>query len=125
MKKDEFEKLLGDEISSIEEKLENKLYGDKVMKKLRNAFTIGVADRFGFFFNEISLVIDENGWAAIKARNSAAHGGMTRSDEEQRQMIQYTSTYEKIIHEILLRLLGYSGATKTAQLLVVKTSDLV
>lgn len=110
MNKNKFDELLYDELSSIEVKLENKEFGDELMKRLRNAYQMGVRDRFRFFFDEISLVIDENEWAAIDARNSVAHGRITRSEEKRRQMIQHTSTYEKIIHEILLRLIGYSGA---------------
>ena len=98
-------------LSSIEVKLENKEFGDKLMNKLRNAYQMGVMDRFRFFFKELPLDIDKNGWAAINERHSVAHGRISRSEEKRGQMIEHTSAYEKIIHEILLRLIGYSGAT--------------
>ena len=110
MAKDKFEELLGDEMSSIEIKIESEPYGDRLMNRLHNANQIGVMDRFRFFFDEINLRIDENEWKAIEARNGVAHGRIASKQKEWEQMIQHTSTYETLIHKILPILLGYSGS---------------
>lgn len=109
MDKDKFEELLHDTMVIIERKLESEKYGDKVMKRLHDAYRMGVMDRFKIFFEEINLVVDENEWEAIKARHSPAHGRISSSPEEWKRVIQYTGTYETLIHKIMLKLLEYSG----------------
>jgi hypothetical protein len=110
LEKDKFEELLGDEMNNIKIKIESELYGDRLMHRLHNANQMGVMDQFRFFFNEIDLHIAENEWNAINARHAVAHGRIASKQKEWEQMIQHTSTYETLIHKILLRLLGYSGS---------------
>ena len=125
MEKDKFEELLGDEMNNLEIKLESEPYGDRLMNRLHNANQIGVMDQFRFFFNEIDLHIDENEWNAINARHAVAHGRIASKQKEWEQMIQHTSTYETLIHKILLRLLGYSGSYIDRSVLGWKDKQLV
>ena len=110
MEKDKFEELLGGEMNDIKIKIESEPYGDRLMNRLHNANQMGVMDQFRFFFNEIDLPIAENEWNAINARHAVAHGRIASKQKEWEQMIQHTSTYETLIHKIILRLLGYSGS---------------
>lgn len=110
MREFDFEDLLRDDINSIQKKLEGKTYGDEVMNKIKRAYNLGTGDRFRFFFNEIKLVVNDNEWEAIEARHPPAHGRISISPEEWRRVIQYTHTYETLIHKIMLKLLGYSGS---------------
>ncbi|MCD6513295.1 MAG: hypothetical protein J7L07_00050 [Candidatus Odinarchaeota archaeon] len=110
MDKDEFERLLHEEIEAIQGKLEDKLYGDRVVNRIRDAYRMSVTDRFRFFFEEIDLVVDENEWKAIKARHAIAHGQIGNGKMEWRRLIQHSQTYETLIHKILLKVLGYSGS---------------
>jgi len=108
MDKNEFDKLLRDEMCILEKKLKPEEHGDKVMKNLQNAFQMGVTDRFRLFFDKIGLHIEENEWNAINARHDIAHGRITGKQKEGEEIIQHTDTYTTLIHKILLRLLGYS-----------------
>jgi hypothetical protein len=110
MDKNEFDKLLRDEMSIIEKKLKHEKHGDKVMKNLQNAFQMGVTDRFRLFFDKIVLHIEENEWNAINARHGIAHGRITDKQKEGEELIQHTDAYKTLIHKILLRLLEYSGS---------------
>jgi len=125
MDKEKFDKLLCDEMSIIEKKLESEPHVDEVMNRLQDAFRMGVMDSFRFFFNEINLVINETEWKAINARHAVAHGRIASNQGEWDQMIQYTNTYETLIHKILLRLLGYSGSYIDRSVIGCKDKQLV
>jgi hypothetical protein len=87
--------------------IETRPYAYKIMNNLQNAYKMGVMDQFRFFFDKIDLVLDDDEWNAIKARNGVAHGRFTSEDGE--RMFQHGLAYTTIIHKILLRLLDYSG----------------
>jgi hypothetical protein len=100
-------------------------YAYNIMNKLQDVHKIGVMDQFRFFFNEIDLYIDENEWGAINARHAIAHGRIASKQEEWDQAIQHTSTYETLIHKIMLRLLGYSGSYRDRSVLGWEDKQLV
>jgi hypothetical protein len=91
--------------------IESRPYSYKIVNNLQNAYKMGVMDQFKFFFDKIDLVLDDDEWGAIKARNRVAHGRfiIPRNSEESECMFQHGLVYRTILHKILLRLMGYSG----------------
>jgi len=108
MEKAHFDSLLRDEMTAIKEKLEAEMYRDKVIKRLQDAYQMGVTDRFQFFFEEIVLAVNGNEWEAINARHDIAHGRLATKDKAW-EMVQNTNAYETLLNKIILKLLGYSG----------------
>lgn len=91
--------------------IETKPYSHKIVNNVQNTYKMGVMDQFRFFFDKIDLVLDDDEWDAIKARNEVAHGRFIISPnlEKSRRMHQHGLAYMMVIHKILLRLIGYSG----------------
>ncbi len=107
--KDKFENLLHEEIGAIKSKLKSKQYGDNITNRIQNAYCMGVADRFLFFFKEIALDVSKKEQDAIDARHAIAHGRMPNKKSEWKRLIRQSQTYETLFHKIVLKLLGYSG----------------
>ncbi|MBX4258842.1 hypothetical protein KTC96_14255 [Clostridium estertheticum] len=105
MPKSKFDNLLGKDFDEIEEKLKNVEYGDRIVRRMRNTFQLGVNERLQFFFDEIGLKIGEVEKKAIRARNSMAHSRL--SEEKEREMIYLSNAYRTLFNRILLKILDY------------------
>jgi hypothetical protein len=110
MPKKEFTELLADELAAVEAKLLGVEYGDRMSRRIRNAFNMGVNESLEFFFEEIGLPVGEVEWAAIAARNPMAHGSSELFDASKYdEMLHATFAYRTLFNRIILKLLDYSG----------------
>jgi hypothetical protein len=105
----EWVNLIKDEIKSIEKKLGERLYRNRITNKIKNAFRMGFNERFDIFFDEIGLTIGQSEREALKSRNRMTHATFGASDAEIVEMIKMSSTYRTLFHRVLLKLLGYDG----------------
>jgi len=105
------DELLEDEFEAIEAKLEGVEYGDRILRRMCNAFQMGVNERFDFFFEEIGLPVGERERKAIRARNRIAHGSPGLLDEHAYQkMVNDKLSYQTLFNRILLKIMGYDGS---------------
>ena len=109
MEKQEFERILGEELSKIEEKLTSKEFGAPIVNKMKSSYQMSVRDRFTYFFKEIGLKIGDIENKAIKARNPSAHGSAKWDDESFEKMILDTRAYQTLFNRVILKLLDYEG----------------
>lgn len=110
MKKEEFESLLKEEIEAIKRRLEKEPHKDKIIAKILKAYDLGIMERYRIFFEEINLPIDTYEWEAINERHKFVHGHIIFDEANWKRVIQHTNTFETLLHKVLLKLLGYSGA---------------
>ncbi|MBS5934152.1 MAG: hypothetical protein KIC94_14925 [Clostridiales bacterium] len=106
--KKKYEELLISEFNSIEEKLKESTYQQRMLNKIKNAYNMGANERLDFFFSEIDLPIGEIERNALSGRNSMAHGDIM-SDQEIEKKLQLTRAFQTLFHRILLKILGYDG----------------
>lgn len=110
MPKKEFDALLEDELAAIEEKLGGVEYGDRMTRRIRNAFNLGSSESIEFFLEELGLPIGPNERSALKARNPMAHGSSASLDESRHQeMVNNTLSFRTLFNRVLLKLLNYDG----------------
>lgn len=107
--KREFDKLIEDGMRIIVSKLQGQKYGDRIIRKISDAYRMTQNEQLAFFFEEIGLNIAEVENEALKGRNVMAHGSSGRSDEELWYLIYLTRSYQTLFHRILLKILGYTG----------------
>lgn len=109
---DEYADLFREEIEAIKGKLESikdKPHVNGILKKIMDANTIGIMERYRIFYEKISLLIDGNEWEAIKERHKFVHGHILFDEADWKRVIQHVDTLETLLHKTLLKLLGYSG----------------
>jgi hypothetical protein len=107
--KKKFDELLNDSFEAIEQKLEGQEYADRILRRMKNSFNMGVNESLDFFFEEIKLPIGEIERKAIKARNSIIHDKQDSSDEEIQNIIFFSRVYRTLFHRVFLKLLSYDG----------------
>ncbi|AAM05982.1 hypothetical protein [Methanosarcina acetivorans] len=107
MEKQEFERLLSEELSKIEEILMSKEFGVAIANKMKNSNQMSVSDRFTYFFKEIDLKVGDIENKAIKARNPSAHGSAKWNDESFEKMNINAQAYKTLLNRVILKLLDY------------------
>jgi len=111
MPKEEFDDLLGDELATIEEKLGEVEYGDRMARRMRGAFDFGSNESLELFFGELGLPIGPTERSALRARNPMAHGSTALLDESRYQeIIDATLSYRALFNRVLLKILDHDGA---------------
>lgn len=105
--KKKFDELLNDNFEAIEQKLEGQEYADRILRRMKGSFNMGVNESLDFFFEEIQLPIGEIERKAIKARNSMAHDKQGAFNEQIEDIIFYSKVYKTLFHRVFLKLLSY------------------
>jgi hypothetical protein len=106
---DEFEQLTEEPFLEVERRLGGLKYADRMMRRMRWAFQMGVNERFETFFEELGLALGPTEQLALKRRNRCAHGGPV-DPNQLREHIRLARTYQTLVHRVLLRVLGYTGS---------------
>jgi hypothetical protein len=106
----EFQKLIEDELKSINEKLSGHLFKEKVLNKIRSASQRGSNEKVEMMFEIIDLKVGEVERKAMKARNKMAHSSFGKIDRDEAiSLIRTTRAYETLFHRVFLKILGYKG----------------
>lgn len=108
MPKTQFESLLVDDFSSIETRLGGRQYADRILRRIRGAFQMGVNERFEIFFAELELPCGAVETEAIRARNDFAHPGGKRANDDQKQ-VKLGRAYMTLLNRVILKVLGHKG----------------
>ncbi|WP_422448968.1 hypothetical protein [Thermoanaerobacterium sp. DL9XJH110] len=108
LSKKEFDELIEDGMKIIVTKLQRQKYGDRMIRKISDAYKMTQNEQLAFFFEEIGLNIGEVENEALKGRNIMAHGSSSQSDEEISYLIYLTRSYQTLFHRIFLKILGYT-----------------
>lgn len=115
-----FSKLIKDEISSVEKKIDANLNDDyskdekaaikeSILRKIKGASQRGSNEILKMMFEIINLPIGKIELKAINARNKMAHSSLGAiSDEEIQETIRLTRAYETLFNRILLKILSYN-----------------
>jgi hypothetical protein len=82
-------------------------YGDRIVRRVNGANTMGVNERFEVFLEELGLPIDKGERAVIQARNITAHGG--RSSRPPQDSLWVAAGYRTLLNRAILKALGYAG----------------
>lgn len=105
---DVFDQLTREPFVEVEKRLGGFEYADRMMRRMRWAFQMGVNERFEAFFEELGLTLGQTEQLALKRRNRCAHGGPVNPNQL-REHIRLARTYQALVHRVLLRVLGYTG----------------
>ena len=76
---------------------------------MKSANRMGGNEEVEQFFTEIGLELGSSEKEARRARNSPAHGGAIRSDEDMLKWTRYQAACKVLFQRTLLQLLGYQG----------------
>lgn len=109
MAKKDFDRLLANDFAAVEERLMGVEFADRMLRKMKNAYQTSLREGTEWFFDEIELPLGEKERAAMKARNSPAHGGGRGSSEEIDELIRHTAAYRTVFARTILKILGYAG----------------
>lgn len=105
---DEFDQLTREPFVEVEKRLGGFEHADRMMRRMRWAFQMGVNERFEAFFEELGLTLGQTEQLALKRRNRCAHGGPVNPNQL-REHIRLARTYQALVHRVLLRVLGHTG----------------
>jgi len=108
MKKKEYDRLFEDEFLSMESKLNDHIYKDKILNNIKTSFNMGAGKKFYQFLDEIDIEIGDLESDAIESRNPMIHDSIEISGNEE-EVIRSSFAYRTMFHRILLKILGYSG----------------
>lgn len=110
LSEEKFSGLIGNELNTIEEKLNSVIDRDVIIRKIKSAYRRGSNEKMELFFSLLELQRSSVEKKALQQRNSMAHGG---SDAETmakvKKLILHTRAYETLFHRVFLRILGYTG----------------
>ncbi len=113
MSQGDYEKLIVEELSSLNEKFSNVPDGAKMLNKIRGAFQKGSNEKLNRFFEILEIPIEKREKEAIKLRNKMTHSRRDYSVEETKHDdVISTRVYQALFNRILLKLLGYQGYYK-------------
>lgn len=104
--KKEYESLLGAEFGNIEKKLNENVYKERIINRIKNSYNMGANERLKFFFLEIGLPTGENEIKLIKERNAMVHGDSINS-ETIIKAINVSQSFQTLFNRIILKILGY------------------
>ena len=101
--------LIADELMIIEKKLANIPEQKKILNKIKKANERSANEKIDFFFKAIDLPLSDTEKAALRARNSMAHGSAdAKTIEKGKELILKTTAYETLFNRTILRILGYN-----------------
>jgi len=106
----EFEAVTAEPFCQVEHALSEKAYADRILRRLKQANSIGPNERFERFFDEIELPIGEVEEYAISVRNRFVHGAGAVPTEKTHHLVYALRSYQTLFHRILLKLIGFQGS---------------
>lgn len=106
LSKDEFLALFFDELALIKEKGASIKYGDRIYRKISNAFNMSGNERLEQFFSEICLKIGSDEYKAIQSRNTLMHSYYEHDSEKIQKILHHSNVYLSLFHRIILKLLN-------------------
>lgn len=109
MAREDFEKLLGDLLAAMTERLEEYSAPRAITNRLHGAYQMGANEQVRAFFDELGLAVGVREEEAMRARNLPAHGGLTEATNLD-DFRRHTHAYRSLFDRTLLKLLGYTGA---------------
>ena len=106
-----FQEMIGEELTTIDTKLDNHPDKDKIMNKIRGASQRGANEKLEMMFEILKFKVDKIERKALKARNKMAHSSLGEiSMDETKKLIKLTRAYETLFHRVFLKLLNYNGS---------------
>lgn len=105
----EFNAVTTEPFCQVERALSGVAHADRILRRLKQANSIGSNEKFERFFEEIELPIGEVEKYAISVRNRFVHGAGAVPTEKVHNLVYTLRSYQSMFHRILLRLIGYQG----------------
>lgn len=110
MKKEQFNQLFADELTSFEKKLNGMDFSDILLHKVRGANEMGVGERRNQFLNEIKLELGDIEKEAIKYRNVMIHNALDLKKIDLEKVIMITNANRASFNRVFLKMLDYDGS---------------
>jgi len=110
MPKDDFDRLLEDELTAISTKVTRVPFGDRMVRKIKRAYETSGNERLRWFFDEIGLPIGPAEESALRARNQAVHPTRAHTAEEIVGFIRTAHVYRTLMVRAILKLLSWKGS---------------
>jgi len=108
--KEEFSRLIEEELANVASKLGDNPYKDRLLGKMRSVNNRGSGEKIESFFQELGLDIGTLERKAISTRNKMIHSAITTNGQEQlEELIRLSFAYRTLFHRVILRILDYSG----------------
>jgi len=104
----QYNEIAGGLIEQIEAALKQHSAPDAIARKVRGAYRMGGNEQLDAFFEEIGLRVGDVERAAIRARNTPAHGGIS-AGADQRKFIRLGNAYRALFERVFLKMLQYDG----------------
>jgi hypothetical protein len=104
-----FSALLEETFTLAENALKDEPSRFHILRKMKNCFQMSGNEQLSALFDELGLPIGTQERAAIKARNSPAHGGGAAGDAELTALHRHSATYKVLFERVFLKILGYEG----------------
>jgi hypothetical protein len=105
---EQFTAALAEPLQQIDRIVTDKSLPAAIARKIRGAFRMGSNEQLDAFFEEIGLRVGKVERAAIQARNTPAHGGIS-AGADQRKFARLGNAYRVLFERTLLKLLQYDG----------------
>lgn len=99
--------LLKNQLDEAEAKLLTHDYGQRIARRLRQAFNMGTNERLANFMQEIGLSLSKGELETLQARNFSAHGG---KPAEIREALGRARSYRTILNRVLLTLVNHGDS---------------
>jgi len=108
LNKNIFDDVLENQFNSIGMILNGQKYSDRMIRRMQNAYQMGVNERIRNFFDEIQLDVGIVEEKALRIRNKPVHGSIFGSKESE-ELWKLTEAYIVLINRMILKILGFSG----------------
>jgi hypothetical protein len=97
---------------ALELKLENYEFGNRLLNRLQNPFSLGMGEKNTLFLEALGITIAKNSKEnkALQARNVMAHSSIENDDESIKKYLMLTHAYTSLFHRILLKIMGFDGS---------------
>lgn len=107
---EEYNKLIGTELLSLEAKFSNYKDGNMILNKYKNANQRGSSEKINHFFNLLKIEIGKQEKAAINLRNKMIHSIRDYSEDDKIfDDLILSRIYQVLFNRTLLKLLNYDG----------------
>ena len=106
---EKFNKLIEAGRNMIVPQLQAEPYGDRMIRKISNAYQMSQNERLPVFFDEIGLKCGKVENEALMARNMMTHSHSKQTDETINKLLYFTRSYQALFHRIILKVLGFDG----------------
>ena len=106
-----YSNVIREERETLEAKLKEYEFKNRILNKLQNPFSLGMGEKIGLFAEALGLNITKNSLEneALLARNIMTHSSIPNDSVSAKKYIKLTHAYMSLFHRTILKILGHKG----------------